>query len=397
MFSVYEEAYKRQEYIVRIRRILHEYPELSGKEHHTREVIIHELELAGIPFRLLKGTGVLARIDGKHPGYARLLRADIDALPIQEDLCNLKRPKESVSSIPGVCHACGHDAHTAVLLAAAGIIHDHFDELYGTVYLCFEEGEETGCGVDVMLEALEDLGIRECFALHVYAGLDSGIISLQEGPRMAGRFGLDVTFRGKAGHSSRPDKAVNPIIAGAHFITVLDSLFRSGINPETMVTLGITQVTAGETDNIIPEECRVRGCGRFFQKEEGEKAVRLIRHSALHTAEIFGCGAVIDPCVRITMVPVCSDKKITERVRKTLEESCKEVCTGVCEKWYASESFSKYLEKYPGVFAFLGIRNEEYGSGAEHHSGKFDIDESGLWIGAAAEIAFVMSGGKEIC
>ena len=159
---------QQEEYIISMRRAFHTHPEVSGQEFDTRDLLIRELEGMGVPYQKVPGTGLVAVIQGARPGKNRLLRADIDALPLQEDENNLKGPKTCVSARPGVCHACGHDAHMAMLLGTMRVLLQLREQLCGTVYCCFEEGEETNCGIDAMMEALKAYPVEECFALHVY-------------------------------------------------------------------------------------------------------------------------------------------------------------------------------------------------------------------------------------
>ena len=212
---------KYHNYIVEMRREFHRYPEVSGKEQHTREILVRELEKMGVPYRLLPGTGLIGIMEGGKPGKHRVVRADIDALPITEAKENLKQEKVCISEKPGVCHACGHDAHMAMLLGTMKVLVEMKEELEGTVYCCFEEAEEDITGVEAMMEALKDYPIDECFALHVYSGLEAGKIDISTGPRMAGTAGIGFYLNGRSGHSSRPDQAINPIIPAAHIVLPL--------------------------------------------------------------------------------------------------------------------------------------------------------------------------------
>ena len=378
-------------YVMQMRRNFHEHPELSGKEHHTKEVLIREIEAMNLPYRLLDGTGIIAFIDGDMPGKHRVIRADIDALPVQEDRMNLCREKECVSKTSGVCHACGHDAHMAMLLGTMKLLTKIRSSLAGKIYCCFEEGEETNCGIDTMINALSDFHVDECFALHVYSGLDAGKINVVPGPRMAGTVGIGFHLKGKKGHGSRPDQAVNPIIPAAHIITQMNSAFMNQLNVEETVTLGLGKVIAGEATNIIPDDAYVGGTARFFNPEEGEKALAIINKIVRNTADTFGCGVEFEGRHNISPYPVVNDEAVSLRVQAKIAEFLGPEVLGDCDRWFASECYSAYLAKYPGALGFLGIRNDNYGSGAAHHNEKFDIDESALKLGVCAEAAFALS------
>lgn len=384
-------AYQCQDYMVRMRRAFHEHPEISGKEFHTRQVLIHELDAMQVPYQLLDGTGIIATIQGGKPGKHRVLRADIDGLPLQEDAENLKQKKVCMSHEDGACHACGHDAHMAVLLGTMKVLLELQDQIEGTVYCCFEEGEETGCGIDTMLKALEEYSVDECFALHVYANLDAGKINIVPGPRMAGTVGISFHIKGKTGHGSRPDCAINPIVPGIHILSEIDSAFRNQINAEETVTLSPCVFQAGEQWNVIPESAFISGGARYFNKAEGEKAFQIINNVAEHVAACHRCTVSYDPFHRIILQPVVNDPKVVARICAKLRDCCGDEVFSDCDRWYASETYSKFLERYPGALGLLGIRNDTYGSGAAHHNEKFDIDESALPLGVCAEVSFVFS------
>ena len=383
-------AYAYQPYLVELRREFHRHPELSGKEQRTREILLREIEKMGVPYELLPGTGLIAAIKGGQPGKNKVLRADMDGLPVSEEAENLKQKKICVSEVPGVCHACGHDAHLAILLGTMQVLQQCRDQIAGTVYCCFEEGEETNCGVEAMLAALQDLAVEECCTLHVYNGLEAGKVNVVPGPRMAGTVGLDFYVKGKAGHGARPDQADNPIVPAAHIVTMLDSAFLNQLDAEETVTLGLCMFQAGEINNAFPEKAYLSGTARFFNRAEGQKALALIKNVAVHTAACHKCSIEFNPGTRIKLQPVVNDEKIAKRVQDGLNSLCGSAVLGDCKRWYASESYSRYLEKYPGVLIFLGITNESLGSGAPHHNGRFDVDESVLPLGVCAEVAFVL-------
>lgn len=176
-------AEAQQDYMVEMRRYFHTHAEVSDHEFGTRKVLQRELDSLNIPYELLEGTGIIATIQGGKPGKHRLLRCDIDALPLQEEKENLSGAKVCVSENDGACHACGHDAHMAMMLGTARVLAQVKDELEGTVYCCFEEGEESNGGIATMMKALEKYTVDECFALHVYNALEVGKISMVAGPR----------------------------------------------------------------------------------------------------------------------------------------------------------------------------------------------------------------------
>ena len=378
----------QQEYMVRMRREFHRHPEIAGEEYHTREVLIREIEGLGLPYRKLEGTGLIAVIKGGKPGKHKVLRADIDGLQVPEEEENLKGKKACISCVEGLSHACGHDAHTAMLLGTMKVLAAVQEEIEGTVYCCFEEGEERSTGVAAMLEALKDYPIGECFALHVYNKVEAGKLNVEPGPRMAGTVRIGFCVHGRGGHGSRPDQAVNPIIPAAHIITQLDGAFANQLDAEETVTLSICVLKAGEIENSIPEQVYIGGTARFFSREEGEKALQIINKIAKNTADSHNCQVSFTPKHRVCLFPVINGRQAALGMQEKVKEICGDVLAP-CGRWYASEDYSRYLERYPGSLGFLGIRNEAAGSGAAHHNGKFDIDESVLALGALTELAFV--------
>lgn len=391
MSDIKEMALKYQDYMVCMRRRFHQYPEISGKEFQTRDLLIHEIESMQVPYKMLKGTGIIAVIEGGKPGKHRVIRADIDGLGVLEEERNLKQKKVCVSRVEGVCHACGHDAHMAVLLGTMKVLLELRDEIEGTVYCCFEEGEETNCGIETMLEALAEYPVDECFALHVYSGLETGKVNVVPGPRMAGTVGIGFHVKGRAGHGSRPDQAANPIVPAAHIVTQVDSAFLNQINAEKTVTLSLCVFQAGETTNVIPDQAYIGGTARFFDKEEGQKAFDIINTVAVNTATCHKCTIEFAPRNKISLQPVVNDEGVARRIQDKIREICGSGVTADCDRWYASECYGMYLDRYPGALGFLGIHNETYGSGAAHHNGKFDIDESALPLGVCAQVGFIFS------
>ncbi len=355
MRMIQEMVAQQQNYMVEMRRKFHAHPELSGQENKTRCVLIEELEKMNLPYRLIPKTGIIAFLEGGKKGKHRVLRADIDGLPVMESEQNLRQKKASVSCQTGMSHACGHDAHMAMLLGAVKALVTCKAEIGGCVYICFEEGEETNCGVQAMLEALREYPIDECFALHVYNELQAGKINLVSGARMAGNIGIGFHLKGKAGHGSRPDQAINPIIPAAHAITQMNSAFMNRIDAEKTVTLGIGVLQAGDAPNVIPAQAYVGGTARFFDREEGKKAFSIISDIAIQTASCHGCDITFEERHQISLDPVVNDANVVKRTCAMLENICGADVLEDCDHWYASECFGLYLNRYPGALALLPI------------------------------------------
>ena len=206
--EIFNEAKKQFDYMVRIRRQMHENPELTGKEYETLKLIKKELDDMGIDYIEVPDGGIVGQIHGGKPGKTVLMRADMDALPIQENSVNLTCSKLCVSGNAGVSHACGHDAHTAMLLGEARILNTHRDEINGTIVLCFERGEEGGGQVENLLPYIVEtmkLPIDTCVATHVKWDVEAGQVSAEPGPVFSGGYGFHIRLHGLTGHGSRPD------------------------------------------------------------------------------------------------------------------------------------------------------------------------------------------------
>ncbi|HIZ80019.1 MAG TPA: amidohydrolase [Candidatus Lachnoclostridium stercorigallinarum] len=389
-----EKAEAMKEYTVACRRKIHEMAELSNEEIHTSAFVEEELKSMGLPTARPAEYTVIAVLDTGRPGKKVALRADLDALAVPEDANNLAGPRVCRSQTPDkTCHACGHDAHSAMLLAAAKILTEEKDHLNGTIYFCFEQGEETGkrIGVTAILNFLKEQGgVDTVWAIHVYNKLESGKLCVDAGPRMAGAAGVQTTIVGKSGHGSRPDLAINPVFCAANILPNLASAFANQLNVEKTVTLGITSIEGGgQSSNIIPETATIRGSFRFFDVEEGEKAVRVYRKISDCTAEMMGCRAEHnEDRERVLAGPCINDESCSRLAAEAICAVTPEGTVATAEKWYASESYSLYLSTYPGILCHLGIKNEAYGSGAEHHNTYFDVDEGVLPLGVLATASY---------
>ena len=392
--EIRDQALQLDDYVIDCRRRIHRMAEIGGLEVRTTEFIQSQIREIGLPYEMAGETGIVATLDTGRPGPHIALRADIDALPVPEQPNNLARPRVCVSDDPKTCHACGHDAHSAMLLGSMRALVANRDKLTGVIYFCFEEGEENGAGYDAMLDVLSRKKIDTCWGIHVYAELESGKICVSAGPRMAGYIMVDFKVIGQGGHGSRPDLSINPVFCAAAILTNLSTAWVNQITAGETVTLGITSIQGGEVSNVIPDTAQVLGSLRFFSRKEGEKAVSIIKSVAEHTAAMNKC--TIDfRNVGMVGFPVVNDAHYSALAEKYLPEVLPEGSVVKCAPWYASESFAMYCERYPSVFAHLGIKNPEYGSGAAHHNGFFDVDENVLKLGLMSTLKYVSAVQSE--
>jgi len=392
---VLEKARNIDAYVRQVRGHLHEHPELSGKEFETAEYIQSELEKMGLPVTKVRGTGFYAVLDTKRQGKTIGLRADIDALPIPENPENLKQKKKWISKNEGVSHACGHDGHVAILLGAAKILSDLKDQLRGKYIFIFEEGEETGCGIDAMIEALKPLKIDAIYGNHLKSNIPSGQIFIREGAILAGTGTVAMDIIGRGGHASRPDLSINPVFAAANILTGISIAWNNQRDVTKTVTLGITQIEGSDIYNVIPNRAFIGGTIRFFDRDEAAKCFDVIKKVAENIAAAHDCTVQFHDRHGIYLPPVINDNKLTKFTREITEDLFpNRVVTDEKYIWYAAESFTRYSELAPSVFVFPGILNENIGSGAEHHNDRFDIDEDALQYAVATMAWFGIKAGE---
>ena len=384
-----------KEYIVKTRRYLHENPEVSSKEFETSKYLKKRCEEIGLIVEDVPGsTGFTALLDTGRPGKTLGIRTDLDALAIEEDCYNLKEKKQVVSKNPGVSHACGHDSHMTIALIAGKILKDLADEIDGKIYLIFEEAEETGAGIDPMLDHLKDKGLDAVYGNHQSPSLDVGKFSIIEGPAYAGCAGVDFDVIGKGGHGSRPDKAVNPLIATAHIITALNSAWNNKLDLEKPVSLGIGAINGGSAANVICDKANVRGTLRFFDLEAGKKALEVLKNVVDFTAKTHGCSIVFNDYTKIVTEPVINDENLVKQVKESLNSLFEDAIVDSPKLWI-SESFYGYSKLCPTIFINFGTRNEAKGQASDLHTAKFDLDERGIDYGLGLAIKFAIDFLKE--
>ena len=381
----------KENQIIAWRRELHRFPEPGGQEVRTAALVEAQARRLGLEVLQAGRPNLIAVLDTGKPGKTVLLRADMDALPVPEHPENLKGKRCCLSENPGYSHACGHDAHTAMLLGAMELLCAVRERLTGRVIFCFESDEENGSGWPLLLPVLEEMHIDRCFAIHVLSSLEAGKLSIQPGGRMSGMVAVDAEFVGRGGHGSRPDLSVNPVFAAAAALSNLAVASANRIDPGETLTLGITAIQGGSVFNVIPDRARILGTMRYFKREIGQIALDMQRSVFDHTAAMYGCTVEYAPRNRIYLEPVVNDPDCVRMARKNLPQQW----LADCEPWYASETFSVCMNRWPGALAFLGIKNDELGSGAEHHNERFDLDESALWRGTACYALFAAEALRE--
>ena len=365
-------AKEYQDYLIEMRRWFHAHAEIGEKEFETSKKIKEELTKYGIQWRPCSlETGVLATVVGGKPGRTILLRADMDALPITEET-----GAPYASRNEGVMHACGHDCHTASLLTAARLIHDHRDELCGTVKFAFQPAEEVGTGAPGMITGGALEGVDSAFGIHIWSMIPAGKVSVRGGPQLAAVDKFIINIEGKGGHASAPHECVDPIVCLGAMISNLQSVVSRECNPADAAVLTIGKVASGTLWNVIPGTAYMEGTTRFFtrqlQKAFPEKMARVVRS----TAEAYGCKAELNYIPIIP--PTINDDASAEMVKKTAAKLFSQENVIDIGPISTGEDFGLYLEKVPGVMALVGVGNEACGAVWPQHSPKYTVDEDAL-------------------
>jgi len=388
--DVFQLAKNIEDEVIELRRHFHKYPEVSMKEEKTMQYVTGFLRDLEIPYEIVPDGGIIGTIEGESHGKTIILRADLDALPITESPTNLTQAKKVISQNEGVAHVCGHDAHMAMLLGAAKILNENRNEINGTVLLVFEQGEEVGGGIEQLLKRLVEIGADGVWGIHVKNDLPAGKISVDAGPRMSGVMPFHVKIVGNSGHGSRPDEAQSPIDCFHQFYQQLMAMRLNTLNPHDALTLSVGSINAGKAANVIPDSLEFSGTARFLSAEQGNSAKKEFKRLLEKICEIHHCtyGYIVEPNVKDTMV--YNQEQCAEIAQNGVEESVGSEALSNFPAWMASEPFGFCQKYFPGVFAFLGLQNEDKGIGAEHHHPKFDIDESVLKIGVAATVQYAI-------
>jgi hippurate hydrolase len=376
--------------MIEIRRHLHQHPELSYVEFETSKYIQAQLTRMGIPFTVMGTTGVVGIIKGKDPEKKIIaLRADIDALPIQEanDI-----PYKSLTN--GIMHACGHDVHTTCLLGAAKILHSLQHEWEGTVKLIFQPGEEKnpgGASIMIREGVLENPKPEAIYALHVHPGLALGQLSFRSGMVMASADELYFTIKGKGGHAAAPHLAIDPILIGSHLITALQQVISRNRNPLYPSVLSITSFQGGSTTNVIPHEVKLMGTFRAMDETWRSEAHQLIELISHHIVESM--GGKLDLHIDKGYPVVYNHTALTENARVWAADYIGAEHVEETEMRMGAEDFGYYSQEIPGCFFRLGVMNKEKGIIHGVHTPQFNIDEDAIeigmgmmaWLGAITE------------
>lgn len=386
---MWNECKDLQEYIVGLRRDLHQIPELGLNLPETSDYVAAELDKLGIPYvRSRKDSGIIATIQGGKPGKTIALRADMDALPITE-----ATGLPFASRHEGCMHACGHDTHTAMLLGAGKTLWTHRAEIAGTVRLLFQTSEEQSRGAEVMIENGGVDGADAVFGTHIGTIIDktipAGTFIVTPGCCMAAFDKFVIKVRGSGCHGSTPEKGVDPVNIAAHIVLAVQNIRTREVAATRPLVLTIGKIQGGNQYNVIPDEVVIEGTIRTLEEDLRQYTARRIGEIAQGTAAAF--GGSVDYEMIWGAPPVINDADmaaLAARAAKTVLGEDK-VITQIKAPNMGGEDFAYYLEKVPGAFMFLSSANPAKGTDVPHHNPKFDVDEEVLWEGAAVFVAIV--------
>jgi amidohydrolase len=376
------------EYAIGLRREIHLHPEPGFEEVRTAALVERELDALGIPHRRVAGTGVVGTILGGKPGKVAGLRADMDALPIEE-----RSGEPCASLVPGMMHACGHDAHTAMLLGAARVLQGGRAELAGSVVLLFQPAEEGPGGAIPMIEAgaLDDPRVDAVAMLHVDTRLNTGTLGVTPGTVNAAADEFYITIEGRGGHGASPHLAVDAIPAAAATVLALQNIAARETDPFETVVVTVGTIEGGYRNNVIADRVKMSGTFRSQNPALREALEPRARRIVDGVAAAYGAKATLE--VLYGYPPVVNDAGLAATFRAYVERSG----IATVERARATmggEDFAYFAQRVPGLMIRLGIRSDAAGSVHSPHSPLFRMDEAAIAYGIAALTAFARGVGS---
>lgn len=363
--------------IIETRRDFHKYPELAFQEKRTSKIVYKKLKSFGIKtLKNIGKTGVVGILKGNNPGKIIAFRADMDALPIQE---TGNKPYKSVNN--GVMHACGHDAHTAMLLGAAEVLSKKKEFINGEIRFIFQPAEEGYGGAKYMIKdgAIKD--VNEIYGLHVWNYQKSGTVGIKSGAVMAAADIFTIKIKGIGGHGAAPQGTVDSIVVATHLIQALQTIVSRNTNPLESTVITIGQINGGYNFNIIADEVILKGTTRSFSKKNQLLIKKRMKTIIKGIEKTYGAKIVLD--YQDGYPPVINNERIT---KKLIHAAKKIAGQNVVEPYLTmgGEDFSYFSNQVPGCFFFLGSapKNQKLMS-TPHHCSHFDIDENAMLIGSS--------------
>ncbi len=371
-----------QKYIVKLRRDLHQIPELGTSLPKTRAYILKELDRLKIPYVCSeKDSGILATIEGGGKGKTVALRTDMDALPLEEET-----DLAYASIHQGCMHACGHDAHMAILLGAARLLNARKKSLHGTVRLIFQTAEEISRGSEIAISNGYLEGVDAIFGLHIGSILGkeipSGTLIFPRACCMASFDKFILRIKGKSCHGSTPEKGIDPVNIAAHLILSLQAIQTREISGSTASVITVGRIQGGTQYNVIPDEVILEGTIRALDEPVRHYVAQRIRGMAVATAAAFGGSCECE--IVWGAPPVVNDEEMAELAAESVSDlfEPKDIIDNFPIPNMGGEDFANYLQLVPGAFFFLSSSNPEKGTDIPHHNPCFNVDEDVMWRGA---------------
>lgn len=366
----------RDELIAR-RRDLHQHPELAFEEVRTAGIVAEELNRLGLEVQTGVGTtGVVGVLEGAQDGPTVLYRADMDALPIEEE-----NQVEYASTVPGKMHACGHDGHTAIGLGVARLLSEQRDRLAGRVKFVFQPAEEIVEGARAMIAdgVLHDPRPDVSLGLHLWNTMPVGVVGISEGPIMAGSSTFEMQINGRGGHAAMPQAAIDPVVCAAHIILALQTIVARNANPLESAVMSVTMMKGSDADNIIPERAMLGGTFRTYSMEMRDLVEARLRQISESVAAALGCS--VDISVKHGTIPTVNDAAVTARMVNLFAPIVGRDNLITEARTMGSEDMAYFMDDIPGLYCFVGSANSARGLDFAHHHPRFDFDEDVLTLG----------------
>lgn len=379
--KILELSNKYEDYVIDIRRKIHQNPELSFKEFETSRLVLEELDKIGVEARGgIAGTGIMAELKGKDQGKEILLRAEMDGLPIEES-----GDHDFKSQSPGIMHACGHDVHTANLLGVAKILVDLKDDFNGSVKFIFQPGEEKGGGCKKMLDEgiLDNENIHAALALHIMP-IEKGRILISNNNISAYSDGFTIKVYGKSAHTSKPGDGIDAINIASHIVVSLNSIISKKLNPHEIATFSVGRIQGGRSNNVVADYVELRGMIRAVTKDSRDKIRNQIKTISESVAKSFAGSVVVE--IRQGYPSIINDVKTTDLLRNIFKSNYMDLIKDIDEKSLDENNVDDYIishspllsaddfgyisAKFPATYYMVGTGN--YGPG---HSPDYFVDE----------------------